>query len=461
MAGAAQQQNETYLSSFARLEETAGNRQTWLRPLRQAAMARFAELGFPGTRQEEWRHTNVSPIAGVPFHLAARQANDFRAADLAPFTFDDEESSQMVFLNGHFSEALSSLKALPRGVRVKSLATALDTDRSWIEPHLGRVAAFQNDAFTALNTAFVADGAFVYIPPAVTLREPIHLLFISTAADRPAVSHPRNLIVVGNGSQVTIVESYVSLTRGLYFTNAVTEVVAGNDCAVEHYKLQRESDEAFHIDSVHVVQDRNSSFSAQAISLGGLLSRNDVSVRLDGEGADCTLNGLYVTKGRQHVDNHTTIDHARPHCSSRELYKGILDDRSTGIFNGRVIVRKDAQKTNAKQTNMNLLLSKDALVNTKPQLEIFADDVKCTHGATIGQLDEEALFYLRSRGLDEAAARVLLTYAFANDLLSSVKIKPMQCQIDLVLLTRLSRIQGDLGMMLMDAFVPDRDSGGL
>jgi Fe-S cluster assembly protein SufD len=270
------------------------------------------------------------------------------------------------------------------------------------------------------------------------------LIFISTGKDEPVVSHPRNLIVVGNGSQATIIESYVTLDRGVYFTNNVTEVFAGPNSFIDFYKLQRESEEAFHVDTLRVLQERDSSFSSQSIALGGALVRNNIDVTLRGEGAECTLNGLYVTKGRQHVDNHTMIDHAKSHCSSRQLYKGILDDQSTGVFNGKILVRKDAQKTNAKQTNKNLLLSKEALVNTKPELEIFADDVKCTHGATIGQLDEEAMFYLRSRGIDEAAARVLLTYAFANDLLGCMKIKPMQCQVDLVLLNRLSRGHGNL-----------------
>jgi len=424
---------DSYLASFARFEESATGSKSWLRSLRNAAIARFSELGFPTTRNEEWRHTSVAPITRIPFRPARKQANGFTAADLSRYTFGREECAQLVFVNGHFSDELSSLSSLPRGVRVKSLAAATDTDRSLIEPHLARHAGFDTDAFTALNTAFMTDGAFIHIPPAVVLDRILHMVFISTAQKEPSVSYPRNLVVVGNGSQASIVESYFSLEPGVYFTNVVTEIVAGNSSVVDFYKIQRENEEAFHMDTVHVVQERDSSFSSHSISLGGSI------VLLNGEGADCTLNGLYVTKGRQHVDNHTTIDHARAHCSSRELYKGILDDRSTAAFNGGILVRQDAQKTNAKQTNKNLLLSREALVNTKPELKIFADDVKCTHGATIGQLDEEAMFYLRSRGIDQASARVLLTYAFATDLLATMRIKPLQCQIDLVLLTRLSR----------------------
>ena len=429
---------DTYLANFTRFEQESP-RHSWVAPLRRAAMARFTELGFPTTRNEEWRQTSVAPITKIPFSPARKGTNGFTAADLSRYTFGSEDCAQLVFVNGYFSDDLSSLSALPRGVRVKSLAAAMDADRILLEPHLARHAGYEKDSFTALNTAFMTDGAFIYIPPAVVLDRVLHLIFISTAQKEPAVVHPRNLVVVGNGSQVSIVESYFSLGPGVYFNNAVTEIVAGNSSAVDFYKIERENDDAFHMDTLHVVQQRDSSFSSHSISLGGSIVRNNLNVVLDGEGADCTLNGLYVIKGRQHVDNHTVIDHAKPHCNSRELYKGILDERSTAVFNGGILVRKDAQKTNAKQTNKNLLLSREALVNTKPELKIFADDVKCTHGATIGQLDEDAMFYLRSRGIDQASARVLLTYAFANDLLASMKVKPLQCQIDLVLLTRLSR----------------------
>jgi Fe-S cluster assembly protein SufD len=281
----------------------------------------------------------------------------------------------------------------------------------------------------------------VYLPPDTVLRDPIHLLFLSTSHNQtdPVLSVPRSHIVVGSGSQVSIVESYASLDKGLHFTNALTDVIVGTNCSVDHYKLQRESENAFHIATTYVTQGHDSSYSSHSLSLGGSLARNNLNVVLNGPGADCELNGLYVSKGRQHVDNHTTIDHAKPNCTSRELYKGIMDDTSSGVFNGKIVVRKDAQKTNARQTNKNLLLSKNASINTMPQLEILADDVKCTHGATIGQLNEEELFYLRSRGIDREAARTLLTYAFASELLRSVKIKPIQCQIDLVLLSRLSR----------------------
>ncbi len=430
----------TYLKDFSEFERTfPAQRQPWLDELRRGALGRFAELGFPTTRLEEWRHTNVGPFTNVPYRLAHSKSNGLTPADLANYTFGAEECCQLVFLNGRYSAALSSLKALPRGIRLKSLAAALASDRQIIEPHLARLAACDQSAFTALNTAFIADGAFVFLPAGTILKEMIHLLFLSSGSSAPQVSHPRNLIILGNASQATVVESYIGLNPGQYFTNAVTEVVAGSDAVLDHYKLQRESEDAFHVATVQVRQERNSSVVSHSISLGGALVRNDVNLVLDGEGCQALLNGLYVTHEKQHVDNHTRIDHAKPHCDSRELYKGILNDASTGVFNGKIVVRKNAQKTNAKQTNKNLLLSEEALVNAAPQLEIFADDVKCTHGATIGRLNDDELFYMRSRGIGEKSARTLLTYAFASDILGAMKVKPIQCQIDLVLLNRLTK----------------------
>jgi len=433
-------ESDSYISGFSEFEKSAaGKSNPWLDGIRRSAIGRFTELGFPSTRLEEWRHTSVNPIARVPFRLAEGKQNGLTAADLASYTFGEMDCCQLVFLNGRYSPGLSSPRSLPRGVRVKNLAAALAADRELVEPHLARHARYDQSAFTALNTAFIADGAFLYLPPGTILKEMIHLLFLSAGGDEPAVSHPRNLIVLGNGSQATVVESYIGLGPGQYFTNAVTEIAAGSDSVLDHYKLQRESANAFHVATIQAHQDRNSSLFSHSISLGGSLVRNDINVVLDNEGCQASLNGLYVTQGKQHIDNHTRIDHARPHCESRELYKGILNDKSTGVFNGKIIVRKDAQKTNAKQTNKNLLLSEEALVNTAPQLEIFADDVKCTHGATIGRLNEDELFYMRSRGIGEESARMLLTYAFASDILGAMKVKPIQCQIDLVLLNRLTQ----------------------
>ena len=429
-----------YIANFAQFERSLNGRtHSWLNAIRKDALARFDELGFPTTRDEQWRFTNVAPIARIPFKPADPQANSLTISDISRYTVCEARCMQLVFLNGFYCENLSTVKFVPKGVRIISLAKAFETERALLEPMLSRSEVNRNNAFTALNTAFMADGAFVYVPANTVLKDPIHLLFLSTNQAEAAISVPRSLILLQNGSQASIVESYAGLGSGLYFTNSVTEVHVGENCVADHYKLQRESDAAFHIANVQVNQGRDSSYSSHSLSLGGSLVRNNINVLLDGTGADCELNGLYVTKGHQHVDNHTAIDHSKPNCVSRELYKGILDDASSGVFNGRIVVRKDAQKTNARQTNKNLLLSKGAGINTTPQLEIFADDVKCTHGATIGQLNEEELFYLRSRGIDRDAARTLLAYAFASELLGAVKIKPIQCQIDLVLLNRLSR----------------------
>jgi Fe-S cluster assembly protein SufD len=429
-----------YQSQFDQFERTpAAAHLPWLRPLRRSAMLRFGELGFPTTRDEDWKYTNVAPLAKVPFKLAPRTANGLTARALGEFMFPELPSCNLVFINGNYSETLSSLCRLPTGVRAMSLLRSAAADRADLEPHLAQLAGYQASAFAALNTAFVADGAFVQVPDGIVLEGVIHLIYVSTTRDGAIMSHPRNLIVVGRGSQVRVVESYVGLDDRVYFTNAVTEIAAGDGSVIEHYKLQRESTEAFHVATLQAVLGHGSSLTSHSVLLGGSLVRNDLRVALGGEGSECTLDGLYLARGAQHMDNCTFVEHAKPHSNSRQLFKGVLDGNSSGVFNGRIIVRPDAQKTDARQTNKNLLLSDNATVDTKPQLEIYADDVKCTHGATIGKLDEEALFYLRSRGIGEAAARTLLTCAFASEISNRMKIKPIQCQIDLLLLSRLSR----------------------
>ncbi len=428
------EEKDIYLSTFAQLEKRWGDRSpAWLNTLHQSAMDRFTQLGFPTTRQEEWRFTSVAPITKAPFKLAGDDRTSVTSQTLQQFTFGQWQCHQLVFINGRYAPELSSLGPLPNGVLLQGLETALKSDPEKLEPHLARYAGFQEHPFVALNTAFMTDGAFVFIPKNTVVGNPIHLLFISTVDDQPAMLHPRTLVVVEANSQAKVVESYAGLDGGVYFTNAVTEIVAGENAVIEHYKLQRENVESFHVATLQAYQDRSSSFSTHSISLGGALVRNDVNVVLAGEGCECTLNGCYMVKGHQHVDHHTLIDHAKPHGTSRELYKGILDDHASGVFNGKIIVRPDAQKTDARQANKNLLLSEDALVNTNPQLEIYADDVKCTHGATIGQLDADALFYLRSRGIDLETARHLLTYAFASDMVSRIKIDPIRTGLECTL----------------------------
>jgi Fe-S cluster assembly protein SufD len=336
-----------------------------------------------------------------------------------------------VFVNGHYVPALSRQHALPRGSRVESLKSALARGDE-LDASVGRIAALDRHPFVALNTAFLDDGALVRLPDRAILEQPIHLLFVATgeANGRSIMAHPRVLVVVGANSQASIVETYAGPRGAQYFTNAVTEIMLGENAVFDHYTLQHESTEAYHIGSIHVQAQRSATYAAHGINLGGALVRNDVVALLNGEGVQCTLNGLYVADDRRLVDNHTTIDHAQPHCESRELYKGILAHRARGVFNGKIIVRPDAQKTDAKQTNRALLLSEDAQINTKPQLEIFANDVKCTHGAAVGQLDDEALFYLRSRGLSDAMARRLLIHAFTADVLNRLPLAAVRAGVE-------------------------------
>ena len=430
-----------FLSHFARLEEKLGrDGDPWLQQVRKNAIRRFADLGFPTTRLEDWKYTNVAPIARIPFQAAELRWDgvaDERLTELplAHSAFS-ECCSRIVFINGRYSPQLSSPE-LPEGLIIGSLALAVKQNASAVKKHLARHADYQQQAFVALNTAFLEDGAFIEIPPGVTAEAPIYVLFVSTA-DEPIASHPRSLIIAGDGSQASIVEDYLALGDGPCLTNAVTEIVTGENSVVEHYKLQDESEKAFHLSTVQVSQARSSSFVSHSISLGGALVRNDLRIALDGDGAECTLNGLYVAGDEQHVDNHTVIDHIQPHCSSRELYKGILDDKSSAVFNGSIIVRKDAQKTDARQSNKNLLLSESATINSKPQLEINADDVKCAHGTSIGHLDEDSVYYLRSRGIGLNESRTVLTYGFANDVLNRMKVDAVRVRLECALLARLS-----------------------
>ena len=409
----------------------------WIGRAREEALDTFLALGFPGSRDEEWRFTNVAPIAAEAFPLGVAPPG-LASGDDAPFRIPG--AAELVFLNGVYSPELSHVGQLPRETRIEPLAASgMSSDAS--AAHLTRLATWSTAPFTALNTAFLADGALVQLPADTVLDAPIHLLFLSVPGSdgRPFMSHPRVLAVIGGGSRVSIVETYAGLHDQRYFTNAVTELVVGQNASVDHYKRQYESLQAFHVASMHVRAARDAALTSHSISLGGALVRNDVIAVLDGEGADCALNGLYLADGGRLVDNHTTIDHARPHCGSREVYKGILAGRARGVFNGKIVVRPDAQKTDAKQTNRALLLSEDAQINTKPQLEIFANDVKCTHGAAVGQLDDDAVFYLRSRGLSELDARHMLVRAFAGEVLSHMRLEPVRTHGEAVLHRQLAQ----------------------
>ncbi len=408
----------------------------WLAPIRARAIQRFAEIGFPTTRHEEWRFTNIAPIASTAF--AEPSITTVDRSVLARIDVRGLACTRLVFVNGHFSEALSSVGALGAGVRATNLASVLAVDPGLVDPYLTRCAS-DDEAFVALNTAFTHDGAVVHVPAKTVVPDPIHILYLSTTSGAPTVSHPRTTIVVGDRSQVRIIESYGGPDGEVYLTNAVTEVVGGAHSRIEHYRVQRESLKAYHVGNTQVRLDRSAVYNQQSFVFGGAISRNDIGAWLGAEGIHCTLNGLYLANGTRLVDTHTAIDHAMPHCESHEVYKGMLDDASRGVFNGKIFVRLDAQKTDAKQTNKVLLLSDDATINTKPQLEIFADDVKCTHGATVGQLDETQLFYLRARGIGETHARAMLVHAFASEVIDHVTIAPLRDSLEHTLLTQLPK----------------------
>jgi Fe-S cluster assembly protein SufD len=399
-----------------------------LQRIRAQAAERFNALGLPTTRLEEWKYTSLAPLGRV----------DWQTADIVPRAVDTPASlkghavAELLFVNGRYAGG-QSLGDHP-SIRITPLAQAVG--RETFTRHFSRYADYKEHAMTALNTALFRDGAFIEIAAGTVIEGFIHLLFVADGDGGPVMANPRNLIVAGSGSQVTIVESFTG--RGTTFTNTVTEIVAGDGAVVEHIKIECESAEAFHVGTVQVHQERSSSVSARSFALGGALVRNETNVALTGEGASLLLDGLFVENGRQHIDNHTVIDHARPHCDSLELYKGILDESARGIFDGRIIVRPDAQKTASRQTNHNLLLSETAIVDSKPTLEIHNDDVKCNHGSTIGQLDEEALFYLRARGIGDGDARSMLVYAFAGELLDRVKIEPVREQIRRALYEKMS-----------------------
>ena len=414
-----------YLELFSQLEQRTAKQPAWLRELREDAFARFCRTGFPTTKDEDWRFTNVNAISQGTFQIAPDAQKRISAADLQPFRIPGAACT-VVFLNGRFVPELSNLGALPAGVKVGSLANAIAGDSDALKNHLGRYINQERDPFAALNTAFIEDGAYVYLPRRTALTTPIHLLFVSVAGEHPSMAHPHNLIIAEAEAEAAIVEDYVSVGTGAFFSNVVTEFVAGENAALSHYLIEREDLQAYNVSTLRLQQARSSNLSSHSVLLGGALVRNNVHPVMNGEGAECLINGLFVGNGRQHMDNYMLVEHASPHCGSRQFYNGILDGHSHGVFHGRIIVHKDAQKTDAKQTNRNLLLSDDAQIDTKPQLEIYADDVKCTHGATIGQIEENALFYLRSRGINEASARQLLLYAFANESLGRMKDAPVR-----------------------------------
>jgi Fe-S cluster assembly protein SufD len=419
---------ETYVKGFETFESRiCSGAPVWLRDLRKSAIERFSALGFPGSRDEGWRFTRVRPLLGHDFRLTPRyDRTALSSRQIEELSMEDTGCRRLAFVNGHFAEDLSDLGGLPAGVRIGSLERFVVSDPEPVQRYLSRYADSSKHPFVALNTAHVHDGAFIHLPKGVRIDEPIHILYVTRSNGNPVVSHPRTLIIAEDGTRASFVESYVGFETDAYFTNAVTEIVVKENAEIDHCKLQRESDSAFHMATVRAHVGRSSRFLTSTLSFGGALVRNDTHAVLADEGIECSLNGLYLARDHQHVDNHTVIEHAKPNCSSRELFKGILGGRAKAVFNGRIHVHPQAQKTDAKQTNRCILLSDDAQINTNPQLEIYADDVKCTHGAAVGRLDEDAVFYLRSRGIDDATARRMLVFAFANEVLEKLRIVPVR-----------------------------------
>ncbi len=432
---------ETYLRQFEAFAANGGGEgPAWLPELRRTAIDEFVRAGFPTSKDEEWRFTPVAPIAQAKFRPAAAAAVNREA--LAPFLFGHPEWPQLVFVNGKFATELSVIPTLPGGVRLGNLTAALRTEPALLERHLSRHARPETTPFTALNTAFMRDGALVYVPAGVSLEQPIHLVFVTSPDAAGSVAHPRNLIVVEREARASVVESYVTLAEGsTYFTNAVTEVSSGEGAWTEHTRIQRESERAYHVGLTQVDQARDSHYRSFTLAMGSAISRHNLHVKLNAPNIETLMYGLYLTHGEQVVDNHTAIFHDHPNCNSWEVYKGVLEERSRAVFNGKVFVKPEAQKTDAKQTNRNLLLSDGAKVDTKPQLEIFADDVKCTHGATVGYLDQTALFYLTSRGIPAPVAKKILTYAFAAEVVDEVALEPVRQELDRLLLASLGHLE--------------------
>jgi Fe-S cluster assembly protein SufD len=404
----------------------------WLRDLREGGIARFHDLGFPNMKQEAWRFTSVAPIADGSFELAKPPARIPTLDDIRPFLLF-EAGYRLVFVDGFFQRSLST----PFFDDVQSLAHVVTHRPDLVREHLGKYAATQDGPFSALNTAFVSDGAFIHVPAKATLAEPVQLLFLASG-DEQVVTHPRNLVVVEREARAAIVETYASLAASAYWTNAVTEIVVGDGARLDYHRVQRESDRAYHVAATQSHQGRDSTLNLHFVAFGGALARHDIGAVMAGPGGTLILNGLYLLDGAQHADHHTTIDHAADHCASHEYFNGVLDGKSRGVFTGRIIVRPGAQKTDSKQTNNNLLLSTDAHADSQPQLEIYADDVKCTHGSTVGPLDPRALFYLRSRGVGEREARRIQTYGFGAEILGRMEVVPLRAQLDAIVRGRLA-----------------------
>ena len=443
MATTSSTQHHQYLAAFEEFDRNGAAAQpAWARALRANAIGKFNELGFPTARRgnEEWKYTDVGPIASTPFRpLTSSPSNRVSAKALAHLKLGRAPWGRMVFVNGSYSETLTTLDPSMNSVSIGNLADAMTASGGLVESHLARHAVYESNAFAALNTAFIHDGAFVHIPDGVVLKEPLHIIFFANSQASDSAVQPRVLLVLGKGSKARIIESYGG--QGHYLTNSVTEVLLDEGASLEHYRVQQESGEAFHVHNTQVVLGRDTRFQSVTVDVGGALIRNNLNVLMDDEGAYCMLNGVYILDGSQHVDNQVIVDHAKPYTTTRELYKGVLAGRSRAVFHGSILVRQNAQKVDARQEDRNLLLSDRAEADTKPAFWIYADDVKCSHGAACGKLDDAALFYLRSRGMDEKEARSVLTRGFVSEVVNSVPSPTIRTRLDRLVSARLKELQ--------------------
>jgi Fe-S cluster assembly protein SufD len=425
---------DDYITQIRNAEKTFSPQQT---DLRKNAISSFERLGFPTTKNEEWKYTNVASFLKNSFKVAGND-QQLTLSDIKHFLPVEGDAILLVFHNGKFNNSLSHLSSLPPGIIAGNLGDY--SDHAAVKNHLGKIALHANESFVALNTALFQHGAFVFADKNVVCEKPIHLLFVNDARQSATVTYPRNLVVASPGSSIRVTESYYSITaENSSFCNPVTEIFVDENAKIEFCKIESENLNDYHIDYTSAFLQKNSTLNVNTVTFGGMMVRNNLRIELQKQNGSAHLNGLYVTAGESHVDNHSVVDHASPDCYSNEFYKGVLDGKSQGVFNGKILVRKDAQKTNAYQSNKNILLSDNASMNAKPQLEIFADDVKCSHGATTGQLDPEAMFYLRSRGIGEIESRALLTTAFAEEILDRISISSLREKLKDVIHSKLKK----------------------
>ncbi len=417
---------EHYLDVFAK--HNANTNSPVLKSIQQKGLDEFRAHGFPTRRMENWKYTDVKPLASQAFELVDTSKTVIDDETIDNFRFQKLDCYELVFVNGQFCADKSVLPE-SGSIVICGLTEALEKHEGLIKTHLAHYALTDGNPFVSLNNAFVQDGCLIHINADTVVDKPVHLLYLTAGSGHPLSCQLRNLVIMDRNSQASIIENYCGIDESTYFNNTVTEILLENGANLEHYKLQQESVNSYHIGNLQIKQLGHSQMVSHSVSLGGSLVRNDIHARLEQPGCSIHMNGLYLAGGKQHVDNHTRVDHLQPETTSREIYRGVLDNRARGVFNGKVVVHKDAQKTNAEQSNANLLLSSQAEIDTKPELEIYADDVKCAHGATVGQLDENMLFYLRSRAIDETVARSILTYAFAGEIISNIRLQPVRDKI--------------------------------